>query len=166
MRAQLARIRHRNAASEITYVEDICLTSRQGNTYAMNVRRLARSEVLRMSQKRHFYMVLATPKKGREADWKEWHGTQHVYDMLRVPGIVSCQRFELGPWQANAKGRNWRFMALYEIESDNVEAVIEEVRCRLGGDLMPATDASDPANTATILWLPLSEHHAHEIQGA
>jgi len=45
---------------------------------------------------RHVFAVLTNPVEGREAEFNAWYD-RHLHDILRLPGLVSAQRFRLSP---------------------------------------------------------------------
>lgn len=109
----------------------------------------------------YVYMVLARPKPGREEDWLAWHRDRHSHDVLSIPGVKKCHRFEAAENAANADA-NWKYMVLYEFETDDVDAIFAEIGKRYGTDSMPGTDASDPAKGASETWVLLSTQEAPE----
>lgn len=111
----------------------------------------------------HLYMVLVSPKEGREKDWLDWHANQHSLDMLDVDGIISCKRFEIANAQMRADPP-WQYMAIYEIETDDLSRVFAEVKARFGTSLMPTTDASEPGRTVSVAWIPLSEQSSDALK--
>jgi hypothetical protein len=77
-------------------------------------------------------MLVASSSTDEEriSDFNEWY-TRHVGELLEVEGIVSATRWEASPHQLlpgtpGIDGR--RFLALYEIECDDVEAVRNRIR--------------------------------------
>jgi hypothetical protein len=106
----------------------------------------------------HFsFLVMAKPQAGREAEWEAWH-RRHVEDVLKVPGFVSCRRFCAAEFQPPGAEPRWSFAVLYELQTDDVEASIAELRRRAGTDVMPMSSASDPGKTVSIVLKQLSEH--------
>jgi len=47
-------------------------------------------------------------------------------------------------------------MTIYEIETDDLDAVKAEIAGRPGTDRMPITEALDLATTSATFWIPLS----------
>lgn len=43
---------------------------------------------------RHVFAVLTNPVEGREPEFNAWYD-RHLHDILRLPGLVSAQRFQL-----------------------------------------------------------------------
>lgn len=58
---------------------------------------------------------------GREAEYHDWYNNLHIPDILRTPGFVGARRYEI---QEPRDGRG-RYLAVYEIESDDIEATMK-----------------------------------------
>lgn len=87
---------------------------------------------------------------GREADYERWYDDRHMPDMLAVPGFVSAERFTVvgeGPY---------RFLAIYEVESNDIRATLAEIGNRAGTDAMPITDAIDTSQVSVVAWHPVA----------
>lgn len=87
---------------------------------------------------------------GREADYERWYDDRHMPDMLAVPGFVSAERFTVvgeGPY---------RFLAIYEVESNDIRATLAEIGNRAGTDAMPITDAIDTSQVSVVAWQPVA----------
>jgi hypothetical protein len=97
---------------------------------------------------KYVLVVLTNAVEGREQAFNEWYDGQHVSDVLNVPGIVSAQRFMVSEMQRSPNPH--RYMAFYEIETDDLAGVLETVKRRSGTPAMPRSDAmaSDAA-----LWI-------------
>lgn len=106
--------------------------------------------------KKYTYLVLASPKEGREEEWLNWHHDQHWGDMIAVPGVKRVKRFKAADVSANADAK-WKYMVLWEIETDDIEGVFKEMGERFGTERMPATDASDLSKGASETWTLISE---------
>ena len=99
---------------------------------------------------RHQLLALTNPVAGREAEFERWYAERHIPDLLAVPGFVSGQLFQL----SDATGQNnpgWTWLAVYELETDDPDALMAEVRGRLGTDAMPVSDTLDPATPKGLL---------------
>ena len=91
---------------------------------------------------RHHLLAFTNPAPGREEEFNRWYDEQHLTDMLAVPGFISGQRFALR--DATGQGKpGWTYLALYELETDDLDGLMEEVRSRLGTDAIPVSDALD-----------------------
>lgn len=63
------------------------------------------------------YVVHSNPVPGREAEYNEWYSTQHLHDLVAIPGFVRARRFEISGADEPALSA-YRYLALYEIEGD------------------------------------------------
>ena len=98
----------------------------------------------------HRLLAFTNPVAGREDEFNRWYDEQHVPDLLAVPGIVSAQRFALS--DATGEGQSqWSYLALYELETDDPDALMKEVRSRLGTEAMPVSDALDSTTTGGLI---------------
>ncbi len=100
---------------------------------------------------RYKLVALSNAAQGRDDDYNEWYNTQHMPDVLAVPGFVSAERLTCigeGPH---------RYLAIYEIETDDIGAVLAEFAKRPGTDLMPVSDALDMSTVQIGFWQPLGD---------
>ena len=84
--------------------------------------------------------VLSNPLPGREDEYNRWYSEQHLNDVLKVPGFLSAQRFELA---LDDPLSTWRYMALYEFESEDPMQSLEALKARAGGPDMVISEAMD-----------------------
>ena len=63
----------------------------------------------------------------REAEFNEWYDTMHVPDMLEVPGMIQATRWASAE---SKEGQHRKYLALYELETDNVAEFDAKVRER------------------------------------
>jgi hypothetical protein len=94
------------------------------------------------------WIVLTNCRDGRNAAFEEWYDTVHIPDLLRVPGIVSATRGKATPAQAilteegafaltRGEKPPFEYMAIYKLETDDPEAVLQEVMGRAFTPEMP-----------------------------
>lgn len=98
---------------------------------------------------RYKLVALSNAAEGRDDDFNTWYDEQHVPDVLAVPGVVSAERFIC------ASGGPHKYMAIYEIETDDLGSVLAEFGKRPGTDLMPVSDALDFSTAQVAFWQPL-----------
>src|SRR5262249_41638932 len=98
---------------------------------------------------RYKLLVLTNAVPGRDDEFNRWYNEQHIPDALDVPGFAAAQRFALAPEQmpGAAPGR-WRYLAIYDIESDSLKATMTESMSRAGTARMPQSDAADHSSSA------------------
>jgi hypothetical protein len=72
------------------------------------------------------------PEGVSEDDFNEWSDA-HLPEILSIPGFVSAQRYRLEPVVVDDDVTvSYRYMALYEIEGDLEQLLVEMKRLSLG----------------------------------
>jgi len=63
----------------------------------------------------------------REQEFNDWYSNVHLPDMLEVQGMISATR-----WMTpeNRKGMKRKYLAIYEVQTDNLEEFDKKVRER------------------------------------
>ncbi|QEV36029.1 hypothetical protein CP977_30870 [Streptomyces cinereoruber] len=93
---------------------------------------------------RYTYVVLTNPVEGKEEQFNDWYTNTHVHDALKVPGFVSAQRFELAPAQRAATPYPWRYLAIYELETENLQESVDALAARYNTPEMIISEALHP----------------------
>jgi hypothetical protein len=107
---------------------------------------------------KYTFIVLTNPVEGKESEYNDWYNRQHIPDVLNVPGFVSAQRFRLADTQMSRDGnRAHKYLAVYEIETDDLAATLQELRARGGTAEIVPSDAIDMKNVATSIFTPVAE---------
>ena len=60
----------------------------------------------------------------RAQEYNDWYSNTHLPDMLQVPGMIQATRWEAAEPK---EGMKRQYLALYEIETDDVEASNREI---------------------------------------
>ncbi|EEA02613.1 conserved hypothetical protein [Burkholderia sp. H160] len=98
---------------------------------------------------RYHLLALTNCVPGQESEFERWYDEQHLSDALNVPGVISAQRFRtVDGLQAPL---SWRFLTLYELETSDPAALLQELGQRIGTPLMPLTDAMDVSNAGAAV---------------
>jgi hypothetical protein len=105
------------------------------------------------------YLVFTQPVAGQDAEFNRWYDEQHLGDLLRVPGVVGARRFRLASDQAGAPGP---YLAIYEIESDDVQRTLAEIEARAGTTAMPLTDALDMDRVGAFVYQAITDRRSRE----
>jgi hypothetical protein len=92
------------------------------------------------------FFVFTNAKPGREDEFNSWYSNVHVQDVLTVPGFRQAQRFELEPDVSMPS--EWRYLVIYEIETDDLKATLGELKRRHSSGQMPLGDAMEPRRAA------------------
>lgn len=93
-------------------------------------------------------VVLINAQDGREDEMNEWFTGTHMPDALKIPGYRSGQRFRLTEPQREGASRQWKYLAIYDIETDDLDGVITELKTRQGTPLMVGTDTLEAGGFA------------------
>ena len=89
-------------------------------------------------------IVLSNPTEGREKEYNDWYSGTHVPDMLSVPGVTSAKRFKLSEHQNPLRGEaKYKYLAIYQVDAEDVDEVIEEIASRVNTPKMEMSDALD-----------------------
>jgi hypothetical protein len=107
---------------------------------------------------KYTFVVMTNPVDGKEAEFNEWYNSNHIPDVLNVPGFVSGHRFRLADAQMGGEAsRAYKYLALYEIETDDLAATLKELRARGGtADIVPS-DAIDTKKVGAFVFTPIAE---------
>ncbi|MDG2003371.1 MAG: hypothetical protein P8J20_08580 [Novosphingobium sp.] len=89
-------------------------------------------------------VVFSGPTEGKEDAYNDWYQNTHLADVTSVPGIVRAQRFrhaaDLGA------GTGHKYLAIYEIETDNLEATLAGINESSDSGAMFISDTLDLDN--------------------
>jgi hypothetical protein len=107
---------------------------------------------------KYTFVVLSNPTTpGQEAEYNEWYNKIHIPDVLNVPGFVAAQRFKLADSQfADGKPAH-RYLALYELETDDLKGSFKELQKRVGTADMFMSDAIDMKGLSASTFTPVAE---------
>lgn len=106
---------------------------------------------------KYMLVVQSQAKPGRDADYNEWYDNRHFADICAIPGVTGGRRLEATPLLMGEPGL--RYLALYDIETDDPAAFMAEMGRRGAEGLMPVSDALDQASVR--LWIyQVSEGYA------
>jgi hypothetical protein len=103
---------------------------------------------------RYAYVIFSSAVQGQEAEYNRWYSGQHVGDVLRVPGVLAGQRFKLAQPDAGAPGP---YLAVYEIESDDVQQTLAQIASRAGTPDMPVSPAFDLTSVTALVYEAITE---------
>lgn len=94
--------------------------------------------------KRYNLIAMTNPKEGQDEAFNAWYDDVHIGDVFKLPGVVGAQRYRLSDSQYRDEEMEWKYMAVYEIETDDIQATFDALRAASGTDAMPLTDAISP----------------------
>lgn len=100
------------------------------------------------------FVVLSNPVAGREQEYNDWYNNRHLADVLAVPGFAAAQRFQ--PAKPDS-GLPHKYLALYEIETDNLNATLKDMYSRAGTPAMPISEALDIKGVSAHVYKAITE---------
>jgi hypothetical protein len=87
-------------------------------------------------------VVMSKPVAGRVDDYDDWYENTHLDDVLRIPGVIGAQRFELA-YPLSGEPPEARYLAIYDIVSDDIEKTLEPFNTLANTPAMMISDAMD-----------------------
>ncbi|HLW70136.1 MAG TPA: DUF4286 family protein [Candidatus Binataceae bacterium] len=106
---------------------------------------------------KYTFVVLTNATEGKETEFNRWYNEQHIPDVLNVPGFVCAQRFRLADTQGGKVDQSHKYLALYEIETDDLEATLKDLRSRGGTPDMIMSDAIDLKAANARIFAPVAD---------
>jgi hypothetical protein len=98
------------------------------------------------------YMLLAlngpTAGEGNEEALEEWYREVHLPDFRKIAAVKSARRFKTMRGKVPGRDEPWPYVAVYEIETDDMAAVSQEL-ARLQ-QFHPALDRTQSANIMAV----------------
>jgi len=89
---------------------------------------------------RYKLLVMTKPVEGREQEYNDWYRDVHLPDVVAIPGYESAQRYRLlRPMVPGAD--KLPYLAIYEIETDDVDRAVRELSERAGAGSMVISGA-------------------------
>ena len=96
-------------------------------------------------------VALTSARPTRDEEYNQWYDAQHLPDVLKVPGFVAAQRFKLSEAVTTPKApSNYKYLTIYEIETDDIAEVVRDLGQRVGTERMPMNNALAPERYSYI----------------
>lgn len=106
---------------------------------------------------RYKFLAFSTPVDGADAEFNRWYDEEHLPDVLETPGFVSADRFRIVDAKSSACSvPGFRYVAIYEIDSDDPQGALEELRRRVQSGRVLISESFDRNTVATCLMEALS----------
>jgi hypothetical protein len=108
--------------------------------------------------KKYTFVVLTNPTPGKDVEFNRWYNEQHIPDVLNAAGFVCAQRFRLSETQNSPKtDQTYKYLALYEIETDDLAASLKDLASRGGTPDMIMSDAIDLKSANARIFEPVAD---------
>jgi len=109
-------------------------------------------------RKKYSYVFFTNAVAGKDDDYNTWYDNQHMPDVLKIPGFVSAKRYCLADVGVMGPVPQHRYLTIYEVESNNPEAVLAELSSRAPGMVM--SDALNTDDITGALWEVITDRVA------
>jgi hypothetical protein len=88
----------------------------------------------------------------REDEFNKWYDEVHIPDVTSVSGVVSGRRFKKS---GGADDGGYPYLAIYEIDSDDVDATMKELTDRTANGTFVMSEAFEADGASTGLFAPV-----------
>lgn len=102
---------------------------------------------------RHVQIVLSNPVSAdRDREFNDWYSQQHIPDLMRLPGFAGAQRYRLAlPFAGTVP---WSHMVLYDLDCDDLGAMLTELVDAHSDGRIAVSDVLDPASLTALVFSP------------
>jgi hypothetical protein len=101
------------------------------------------------------FVVFSKPSEGKEDEYNRWYDEEHVRDVVAIPGFTSAKRFRRVPTEGEQPA--WGYLAIYDIETDDIDTAMNALMTRAGTEGMPISEALGGAETHLFQAIPTVE---------
>ena len=106
---------------------------------------------------KYCFVVFSDPTPGKEDEYNSWYDDVHLPEVLAVPGFVSARRLKIADVPAVENTTlPGRYLTLYEMETDDPDAVLTYMWSCAGTDAITLSDAIDAANSTHTLFTAIT----------
>lgn len=89
-------------------------------------------------------LVSTNPRsEDREDEYNEWYNETHLGELLAIPGVSGAKRYVLSDVPGGSKPPAHRYVAIYEVETDDVQSVADELGRRVKDGSVGVSSAID-----------------------
>lgn len=104
----------------------------------------------------NIFVVFTNPVEGDEDAYNDWYTNTHLPDVLKIPGVKSAARYKLADIQMVDQDCKFRYLAIYDLDTDDLTSVRDEIVARIGTDRMQASAAMSTTRDR-FFFLPIAE---------
>jgi len=117
---------------------------------------LASAAMCSAATESYYFFVFSNPVAGHEDEYNKWYNEQHAQDVVSIPGFVTAQRFVKNdlPLYRMVDLQVPKYLIVYKIVTDNVEAVFDEVSRRLKTGETVMSPAFDQKTSVSYVYKP------------
>jgi hypothetical protein len=104
---------------------------------------------------RYWAVAHSNPSEGREEEYNDWYWNEHLEAILAIPGVISGQRFTAAAQQFGNALQPFKYLAVYELETDDPQKFIQEMISRVASGRMSQSTTLAPGATL-VIWQLMS----------
>lgn len=105
---------------------------------------------------RYVFVVMTNAVEGQDDAFNDWYTNRHLDDVLKLEGFVGAQRFKFLP-RPDGRPCPYQYMALYDVETDDVLATQARLKAVAGTDAMPWHPSFDRSDVIGWYFEPVCE---------
>ena len=95
-------------------------------------------------------VIMSNPVPDREDDYNDWYQNIHLGQLVALPGFKSAQRFRRV--RSLVEGETHPYLAVYELETDDIDAVLDGLRAAAERKQLTMSDTLDLANIYAVVY--------------
>jgi hypothetical protein len=104
---------------------------------------------------KHVLVVLSNATDGADEEFNRWYNGVHIPDVLKVKGFAAAQRFRIADAQMGPAATPYGYLALYEVETDDLAATASALSS--GAGEMVISPTLDMGKTVAWMYTPVAE---------
>jgi hypothetical protein len=94
---------------------------------------------------KYVLILNSAAKPGRADEYSDWCRNQHFPDILRIPGVTGAKRYR---FMGKSGDEQARFVSIFDLDCDDPQEILNEMRQRNGTPAMPVSDSYDPTSVS------------------
>ena len=94
--------------------------------------------------KKYKMIVFTSAVDGKDQDFNDWYQNTHLKQIVGIKSIVSAQRFRFAANIVPGSENPLPYLAIYDIESDDIAAVLRDMNELAASGRMPLPDSMGP----------------------
>lgn len=95
-------------------------------------------------------VVMSRATAGREDEYNEWYQNVHLGELVALPGFKSARRFRYA--RSLVEGEAYPYMSIYEIETDDIDGVLNNLRDTAERGGLTMSDSLDLTDTWAVVY--------------
>jgi hypothetical protein len=88
-------------------------------------------------------VVFSNAVEGKEKDYNDWYQNTHLKQIVSIKSFAAAQRFRFVTSIIPGAPDSSRYMAIYDIETDDIGAALKEMGELAASGRMPLPDSMD-----------------------